>query len=229
MSKENTAVYQPEVFSVNNLHEAQQIILTPEQGTTTEERWEKETPFVSEVIGSFLNPSNKTILVDYGCGIGRLAKELIEKYNSYVIGVDISVSMRQIAPGYVQSDRFSIISKDVFMKLVSNGMKVDCCIATWVLQHCPRVEEDISLIKTSLKTEGLFFVLNNMVPAIPTNKGWVNDGKDISAILTAEFTEMSSYKLPYSVTTKTISDNTFIMHLKKDGNSLGNMPMLDLV
>jgi len=227
MSKENTVMYQPEVFSVNNLHEAQQIILTPEEGTSTEERWEKETPFLSDAIGNFINPSDKTILIDYGCGIGRLAKELIAKYNCFVIGVDISVSMRQIAPGYVQSDRFSIISKDIFMKLVTSGMKVDCCIAAWVLQHCPRVEEDISLIKTSLKPEGLFFVLNNTIPAIPTNIGWVSDGKDIFTILKTEFTEISSYKLPCSVTTKTISDNTFIMHLKKDGNSLSHMLMAD--
>jgi len=227
MSKENTVIYQPEVFSVNNLHEAQQIILTPEEGTSTEERWEKETPFVSDAIGNFFNPSDKTILIDYGCGIGRLAKELIAKYNCFVIGVDISVSMRQIAPGYVQSDRFSIISKDIFKKLVFSGMKIDCCISAWVLQHCPRVEEDISLIKTSLKSEGLFFVLNNTISAIPTNIGWVSDGKDIFTILKTEFAEISSYKLPHSVTTKTISDNTFVMHLKKDGNSLNRMSMAD--
>lgn len=63
MSKENTVIYRPEVFSVNNLHEAQQIILTPEKGTSTEERWEKETPFLSDAIGNFINPSDKTFIM----------------------------------------------------------------------------------------------------------------------------------------------------------------------
>jgi hypothetical protein len=44
-------VYQPEVFEVAGLDAAMEVILTPEQGTTTAERWEFETPYLVDQIG----------------------------------------------------------------------------------------------------------------------------------------------------------------------------------
>ena len=82
------------VFAVNNERQAKNIILTPEGGTTTDGRWEKETEFLQQDIGEFLNPTEQMLILDYGCGIGRLAKELINNHACRVLGVDISASMR---------------------------------------------------------------------------------------------------------------------------------------
>ena len=46
------------------------------------------------------------VVLDYGCGIGRMAKELILRHNCRVIGVDISPNMRALSVQYVNSDNF---------------------------------------------------------------------------------------------------------------------------
>jgi 2-polyprenyl-3-methyl-5-hydroxy-6-metoxy-1,4-benzoquinol methylase len=58
--------------------------------TSTEERWQVETPYVADLIGHALptiRPGD--LLLDYGCGVGRIAKELIARHRCRVVGVDI--------------------------------------------------------------------------------------------------------------------------------------------
>ena len=92
---EKKATYRPEIFEVGDLQSAKEIILTPEPDTTTEERWEYETPFLVDEIGRALTLDSTSFVLDYGCGVGRLAKELIKRHQCHVLGVDISSSMRQ--------------------------------------------------------------------------------------------------------------------------------------
>ena len=54
-------------------------------------------------------------VLDYGCGIGRIAKELILKTSCKVIGVDISESMRKM-------DELTQISK-INSVLIDNGIE----------------------------------------------------------------------------------------------------------
>src|SRR5689334_11703310 len=98
-------MYHPDIFEVDDIESAKQIILTPEVGTTTQERWERETPFLVEEIGRALGLDENSCVLDYGCGIGRLAKGLIERYQCFVIGMDISTGMLLLAPKYVWSER----------------------------------------------------------------------------------------------------------------------------
>jgi hypothetical protein len=65
---------------VNNLAEAMSIILTPE-GSTTADRWETETPYLADLIGQQCALRPDSLVLDYGCGIGRLAHELISRHN----------------------------------------------------------------------------------------------------------------------------------------------------
>ena len=75
-------------------------------------------------------------VLDFGCGIGRLSKALLEQYDCRVLGVDISPDMRRMAAEYVNSDRFSVISYEMFCALAERGgLKADCAIAVYVLQH----------------------------------------------------------------------------------------------
>src|SRR5260221_8560231 len=107
MSEKTTKapIYRPDIFEVSDLESAMQIILTPETGTTTQERWEYETPYLVNEIGRTLGLDDNSCVLDYGCGVGRIARGLIERYHCFVIGVDISTGMRQLAPEYVKSDR----------------------------------------------------------------------------------------------------------------------------
>jgi SAM-dependent methyltransferase len=207
------AVYAPEVFNVRNEKEAKDIILTPE-GVTTEERWEKETPFLAEDICSFLKPEVNTLILDFGCGIGRISKELIGRSSCNVIGLDISLPMRTLSVNYVASDNFCSVGRPLLEKLILRGLKVDACVSLWVLQHCPRLDDEIALIKSILKPKGLLYILNNLYSAIPTTAGWVNDGANIKHSLETNFKLLEYSSLPTESSTDFISQNSFIAKLE---------------
>jgi SAM-dependent methyltransferase len=203
------AYYKPEVFDVQNETDAKAIILTPE-GSTTDDRWVRETPFLAQDINSFISPTDRSLVLDFGCGIGRISKELILMSGCRVLGLDISQSMRALSINYVSSDRFSPVGKGMLENLVSKGLKVDACVSIWVLQHCPNVLEEIELIKSILKPGGHFYVLNNVNSAIPTDRGWLSDGINIQAVLEDNFAAVEFSKLPEEVTMKLLSELSFI-------------------
>src|SRR5205085_1012886 len=116
--------YNPKVFEVNNLAEAMSIILTPE-GSTTAQRWETETPYFADLIGQHCAIGAASLVLDYGCGIGRLAHELIKRHGCRVVGVDISPGMRALSVVYTRSDRFMSCSHDMLDDLVARGIAFD--------------------------------------------------------------------------------------------------------
>jgi SAM-dependent methyltransferase len=95
--------YNAGIFDVADLDGARRIILTPEGGQTTDQRWNCETPYLTGLIADNLKLTAGSVVVDYGCGVGRLAKELISRHGCRVIGVDISANMRALADRYVGS------------------------------------------------------------------------------------------------------------------------------
>jgi SAM-dependent methyltransferase len=173
--------YNPLVFEQKTEDAARAIIVTPEDGLSTEHRWQYETPYLAELIGEQLALEPGQLVLDYGCGIGRIAKALIERFGVSVLGVDQSQAMRGLAPGYVGAAPFSIVSNDMLRELVEHGFQADAAIAIWVLQHCVRPQDDIAALSSSSHR---LFVLNNFHRAVPTlEAGWVNDGTDIKALL----------------------------------------------
>lgn len=193
-----TGAYEPRVFDAPNIAQAKRIILTAE-GSGTEERWAKETPYLAEMIGRTLKLRPETVLLDYGCGIGRLAKELIAKYRCRIIGVDISASMRGFAATYVESDRFLACAPAMLDLLLERGLACDAAFTVWVLQHCERPADDIARIRRALKPAAPLLVVNNVHRAVPmlerklgpmgaTMAGtWANDGIDVKALVAREF------------------------------------------
>jgi SAM-dependent methyltransferase len=201
-----TGTYEPRVFDAPNIAQAKRIILTAE-GSGTEQRWAKETPYVAEMISRALNLRPDTVLLDYGCGIGRLAKELIAKYRCSIVGVDISASMRGFAATYVESDRFLACAPATLDTLVERGFACDAAITVWVLQHCQRPAEDVARIKRALKPSAPLFVVNNIHRAVPMLERklgpmgasmagtWANDGIDVKALVTQAFVPQDEGKL----------------------------------
>jgi SAM-dependent methyltransferase len=201
--------YHPELFDARTVEQARAIILTGE-GSTTDERWKVETPFICTLIAETIALRPDSVVIDYGCGIGRVAKELIARHGCRVIGVDISVAMRAMAVDYVKSDRFVAIAPDMLDGLVANGLAADAAIAVWVLQHCLTPGEDIARIDSALKANGQLFVLNNIYRALPTReKAWVNDGIDIKATLDAHFDVVRTGKPPEEVTPRDLKNIIF--------------------
>lgn len=191
------ARYYPEVFDVPTLERARQIILTEEgPGADTDARWAGETPYVLELIQQALALRPDMLVLDYGCGVGRLAKAMIEASGCMVIGADISPSMRRLALDYVGSDRFTVVSPEQLDRLIAAGLRADAAIAVWVLQHCIAPADDVARIRRSLAAGGQCFVLNmprRGVPAViePNTHdprfAWVDDRIDVAGMLRASF------------------------------------------
>ena len=201
--------YHPAVFHANDIAQAMAIIMTPE-GSTTAERWETETPYLADLIAQELTITADTLLLDYGCGIGRLAYELIQRHNCRVVGVDISPSMRALSVIYTRSDRFMSCSHEMLEGFVARGMKFDAALSLWVLQHCATPAQDMARIRSALKSEGALFVVNGVFRSVPTvESGWVNDGVDIKTMLAAEFGVIHEGKLAREKTTESLATHAF--------------------
>ena len=193
------AIYTPQVFDVRNMDEARRIILTPEADHTSDDRWRLETAYLDALLTDHLSLSQSAVVIDYGCGIGRLAKELIVRTGCRVIGVDISRSMRALAEAYVDSDRFQVCAP---AGLVSFGEQfADAALAVWVLQHIPNPEADLDRLHRALKPRARLFIVNERRRCIPTDRGWQSDAVDLAPLLAAHFDRRAGGALdPISVT-----------------------------
>lgn len=199
--------YNPSVFDVANIKQAQEIILTPED-STTQIRWEKETPILIDMMLQWADIGPDSLILDYGCGVGRLAKELIRRTGCTVVGADISASMRALAADYVSNSRFVALHPDALSLI---GDKFDFGYAVWVLQHCANPKRDISLIRSHMKLLSSFMLVNNERRAVPTDQGWVDDGQNIDQLMeNLGFDSISDQeKLPMAVGSKQVHDFTF--------------------
>ena len=201
--------YNPAVFQVNNLAEAMSIILTPE-GSTTADRWETETPYLADLIGEHCALKPDSLVLDYGCGVGRVAHELIKRHNCFVVGVDISPSMRALSVVYTRSDRFMSCSQEMFERLVADGIAFDVALSVWVLQHCATPAQDIARLRSALRPGGQLFVANGNARSVPTaEQGWVNDGLDIKATLAEQLEPIRDGRLAREKTTESLANLTF--------------------
>lgn len=198
------AVYSPAIFNVADIAHAKSVILTPEDHAT-DVRWEKETPYLLSLIEQSIPLTDESVVLDYGCGIGRMSKALIERFGCSVVGVDISKSMRELARDYVASDRFTVCAPD---ELVMPYGGFDAAIAIWVLQHCFDPVAAIDMIAASLKSRGHLFVVNDHHRIVPCREGWISDGKDVLALIKQKFTG-DRQDLDASIVGKRIADCSY--------------------
>jgi len=173
--------YDPSIFSrVTTLAQAKAIILTPEETLSTEQRWELETPHVCDLIEQHCPKlTQQSVVVDYGCGIGRIARELIKRCGCWVVGVDIAANMRALAASYVGTNRFMSCDPLMIERL---SIKADLILAIWVLQHVNDIEWDLGNFNR-MQARTLFVLNEGRNRFIPTEAGWVDDGIDVRAKL----------------------------------------------
>ena len=207
---EEEATYNPGIFSVSSEQQARDIILTQEADQDSRERWVRETPYLTNLILSKVKLDEDSLVLDYGCGVGRISKELITITNCTSIGVDISSSMRGYAATYVDDDNFFACPPKSFEK-IGALWRCDLAIAVWVLQHCLEPEEDLRTIISSLYQGGKLFVVNMITRAVPTlERGWVNDGVDIRQVIkNVGFKELEVGELDPTIVPKALSELTF--------------------
>ena len=197
-------------IDIETVDEAVHIITTPTEGMTAKQRWEQETPVLMEMIEKYaLPPLGGIRVLDYGCGIGRLSKPLIEKRHCEVVGVDISANMRALATSLVDSAWFFALHP-VMVDVIGPG-SFNAAISIWVLQHCPNLKEDIEYIANALEPGAKLFIVNNVTRCVPVEGGeWADDGLDVHAmILDGGFKLIERGKLDESIAPGWMQDGTF--------------------
>lgn len=184
-------VYDDARFLGETADELEKIILTGD----TKERWEKETPAFVDLMIKNMNITSEHVLLDFGTGIGRIAKELIEKTGCSIIGVDISRDMLRESFSYVSHNRYTAMTFETFEYLSNTGkLKFDAAFSIWVLQHC-NFEPAYRAILNALPQGANLFIANMIRRCVPVSpSGWANDGINIRDRLRNEF------KLKFDVT-----------------------------
>jgi SAM-dependent methyltransferase len=205
-----SATYAPEVFDVVSADDARRIILTPEAGTTTDTRWETETPWLADRILDHFPLTERHVVVDFGCGLGRMAKVLIERTQCWVIGVDLSARMRQLAPGYVQSPKFAAMAPAMLDLLIARGLRAELALSIWVLQHAVRPDIDVGRLQRVVTPGGGLFIANNLRRAVPTDQGWADDGVDVEALVNGAFRPIWRGTLPQAIGGDVLPQASFV-------------------
>jgi len=200
------ANYSSHIFNVKTLDQAKGVILTQASELTTEQRWQLETPYLEDLILSNVDIDAKSLVLDFGCGVGRISKELIISTNCRCVGVDTSISMLGLGLAYVGSGRYLACAPDMLEFL---NLKFDVALSIWALQHVRDLEGEIDRILGSLKPGGKLFLVNMEKRALPTEECWVDDGQDIRKILGERCVLKKEGKLDPAINSKLQSQLTF--------------------
>ncbi len=159
-------------FKIDGLQQGKESVVGNCNGRTCEERWEKETPAFAKAILRQL-PEKALTVLDYGCGIGRLAKEVLNQNQKItIIGLDASKDELKTARAYVNDSRFLPMLPEEL------SQKVDMAYCVYVLQHVPAIElrHVLERIHYFLKPGGrLVYCSSDYRMAINTGGGFTDD------------------------------------------------------
>jgi len=182
------ATYNPDVFELTDLESAKSIILTDEAQVSTQERWVTETPYLLAQLQQWCQIEGAAQVLDFGCGIGRMSKALIDATSACIWGIDVSQAMRAHAVSHVNNARFAALSPQMLDAATQAGQRWNLALSVWVLQHCPDLNADIERLFAALKPGGVLFVVDMQHRAIPTvADGWVDDGLRVEPALRKRF------------------------------------------
>lgn len=186
--------YIKEIFDVTTFEQAKHVVLTSDPDNP--KKFENETNFlVDEIKKQNIITSDSTIL-DFGCGMGRVSKKLIDTFDCNIIGVDISNTMLTFANIYISKPK-----KFKAMNSYNMPDTIDVAISTFVLQHVQDPKSEIEIIYNNLKVGGYLVLVNEDKRYVPSDVDsnrfivWNDDGFDIFDELNKKFTLVNS--VPY--------------------------------
>lgn len=187
--------YYKEVFEPKSMENAMSTCLTPDDNDPN--KFENETKFLVNFLKDqqLINPSTKVL--DFGCGVGRVTKGLIQEFGCQVVGFDISENMLKYATEYVNDPRFIPVKYDKKMS-TADKPKFDLIIASLVLQHSEHPQHDIDVMKVLLNDGGRLVIINEEVRFVPTGVSngyvvWEDDKIDILQEVSKSFQLVGQY------------------------------------
>lgn len=210
-----TFKYRPEFFDPRDIDDAKNIILGFDD-LDLAKRWELETEWLRGLFKELNTFSPDSRVLDFGCGIGRVTKVLIEVFGCKVYGYDISPRMLEHAVPYVNDARFhpSYVSPFYRKNAFTHAISI------WALQHSVNSTADIIMISECLKPGGDLFVLEmnrKCVPMqpLPSGQAYFDNGEDNRRELFKRFNVVREGKLPLGVARQDIVDASWWALLRK--------------
>jgi SAM-dependent methyltransferase len=182
--------YLKEAFDPTDLDHAKDIVLSPDP--TNPEKFEEETAFLVDFIKGHNLINADSRVLDFGCGMGRISKRLIDTFQCRVVGTDISWRMLSLAQHYVDNEKFEA-------KLAHDAADIDLIIASLVLQHVENPEEEINRLYAVLKPGGHVVLLDDGKRFVPSGVDtanyvvWKDDGVSIKDIMGGYFENMGYF------------------------------------
>ena len=193
--------YVKEVFDVVTIEQAKNVVLTDDPANP--DKFDQETKFLIDIISNQNIINSESNVLDFGCGMGRVSRELVKTFNCNVIGVDISTSMLNFAKLYVNNP-----SKFTPLIRHTTPNSIDVCISTFVLQHTENPEKEIKNIFNVVKPDGYFILLNEHHRFVPNDIDsnnyviWKDDQFNIFEAVEQKFKKIKS--IPYMNTGKDV-------------------------
>lgn len=188
--------YQSAIFDPINLEHAKDIVLTPDPKFPN--RFEEDTKYLLDIIKKEKLISEKSCVLDFGVGMGRISKELIDTFKCKVVGTDISLNMLIYATAYVNNPKYFVTCNSVQYSNV-----FDVCIASFVLQHVENPVKEIDNIYNTLTSNGYLICLNNLTQRLVPGDWrednsviWFDDHFDVFSYLDTVFSKISEFEYP---------------------------------
>lgn len=188
--------YIKEVFDVQTFEHAKHVVLTSDPDNP--KKFDQETKFLVDTIAeqNFITLTDESIVLDFGCGMGRIARELINQFNCKVIGLDISSSMLTFAKLYTAN-----IKKFEGTHNYDIPQSVDIALSILALQHAENPQKEIDNIINVLKPNGYFILLNEQTRFVPSDVDsqryivWKDDGFNVFEYVGTKLKEVN--RVPY--------------------------------
>lgn len=186
--------YIKQVFDATDLEIAKNICLSKD--IRYPNKFEEETQFLIEFIKQKELINSNTNVADFGCGVGRISKEIIDIFNCNVVGFDISTHMLLLAKQYVESDKFK--TQKYTKSLTWKKNKFDLFIASFVLQHSEHPEQDINFIYENLISNGVLILINEPERLLPIDVKdgyavWYDDKINITELISKKFKNLGYF------------------------------------
>jgi 2-polyprenyl-3-methyl-5-hydroxy-6-metoxy-1,4-benzoquinol methylase len=187
--------YIKQVFDATNLDMAKNICLSKDDRYPN--KFEEETQFLINFIKERQIINNNTRVGDFGCGVGRVSKEIIDNFNCNVTGFDISQHMLLLAEQYVENPK-----KFRAQKYKKNyewiKKSFDVFIASFVLQHSEHPAEDVDFIHKNLSKGGILILINEPERLLPIDikngyAVWYDDKINIIELVSKKFKNLGYY------------------------------------